>query len=166
MSNVAFNADGSLLAAGVEDSIVLWDVETLLPFDPVKVTERQVQNVLFHPQDTQVVFTLSGEEAIAWQWDGRQLETHQLLQPPDLETDDPIITGAAISPDGSLLMVICDQRQIIAWDTETGQHLEVPAFDLLYSESDPRDIYAVAFSPDGMYLAFGTGWGLSMFVVP
>jgi hypothetical protein len=76
------------------------------------------------------------------------------------ETAD--LTNSAISPDGTVAISVDSKDRVTAWDIENAEYIEVPGL----VSSDLGDIYAVDFSPDSMWLIFGSVAGLSFFVIP
>ncbi len=60
------------------------------------------------------------------------------------------VTCVAFAPDGSKLASGSEDKDVILWDTNTGQQRSI-------LRGQPNDINALAFSPDGKTLAVGSG---------
>jgi WD40 repeat protein len=138
--DVAFNADGTLLATAVDDQTRLWDVAT--------GTERST----FGPGATAVRFSPDGHAVATANPDGIRFweptTGRELASIPDTELGSSVL-GLAYSPDGSRLAVGCHNGTVRVWDVKTRQ----PLF-----EQPPR-LTAIAVSPDGRLLAVGDETG-------
>ena len=165
VSNVAFNADGTIMVIGVDETVTLWSVQDLFLINSFSVADETVQRVLLPSQQPDTIITIAGAKVKRWKWDGKELSNALQFDIPALETTDLSVTAADLSADGSVLITVYNKKEVIVWATDTGDLIDVPILSVLHSERDPRDIYSVGFSPDGMWLMFGTGFGMVYFIV-
>lgn len=140
---VAFAADGSLLFAGRSDGdLVALDPTVAQPRWQQPAHPNGVRAVLPHP-DARRAFT-AGWDREVWVWSVRRAQRARLVPP----LDEPP-SAAALSPDGRTLAVgLCHTYKVHLIDTDRGQ-----IHDSLMS--DEGAVFALAFSPDGTYLAAG-----------
>ena len=144
--SVALDPDGSRLAAvGPGHSIYLYAVSgNDVPPKLLGSHRDQVTSLRFHPDGSRLVSTSTDCTARLFDLSGGG-------DPITLLGHSASIKAAAFSPDGRLLATAANDHTVRIWDTGTGQCLMV-----LRNESA---VLSVAFSPDGGYLAAGTGAG-------
>jgi WD40 repeat protein len=136
--HIAFSADGSRLATNSDDyQIWIWDVQSGAVIK--KFTDQPAQATLtFSPAGKSLLvepsfgvpFVLDLQTDAAW----------TLGQKPDDIL--PHVYSAAFSPDGSMILVGADDRQIHRWDVASRKEAGV-----WMAHADTVD--AVAFGPDG-----------------
>jgi WD40 repeat protein len=140
--SLAFDPNGTLLAqGGWNGPIVLWDV----------VTHQSVDQ--FFPGSDEgicsLVFTADGQTLVAGSWDGTitlwDISEHQQVGLFDVGMSAALLD---LSPDGRLV-AISDFIDVRLLDLETGGFVGKP----LEGHDDVID--ALAFSPDGRWLATG-----------
>jgi serine/threonine protein kinase/WD40 repeat protein len=128
-----------LVASGVDQALYWWDSTNKLstPFEP-GWTRAQ-----FSPDGKWVL--LLGQPDKAQVWSVSPLRFHALL-----ETDTPLGSAAAFSPDGLTVAIGCHplnpEQEIFLWDTQTGRALGACI-------GHKMGIAALAFSADGRTLA-------------
>lgn len=164
VSNLSFSADGKWLASTADSSIVIWDTDTFNA-TTIDLEDGILQQVLFLPQSNDQLVTISSQSVHIWRIHETDYSLVATLEIPALPENSQL-TSATLNADGSVLIAIYDQQEVVVWDTTTGEQINIPALSVLQNEDDPRPVYDVAFSPDGYWLVFGTGYGLVFFVVP
>lgn len=140
VASVAFNTDGSLLAAGAGNTIRVWDVEAATVRTELEAEISDISSVAFSPDGTMLVY--GGADAAAWVWDLAS-DTHALL-----EGHNGQINALAFSPDGEMI-VSGDASSVRLWDAATGENLATLA------NPSGEAVNSVAFSPTGTLIASG-----------
>ena len=103
--------------------------------------------VVVIPETTQVAWaSSSGNNVIIWDF----VAGGDLVE---LAGHSGGITDITVSPDGALLVSASSDDSFIVWNVATGELLQT--FDQPDDPSIARDVYAVAFSPDGSTLLSG-----------
>jgi len=151
-SSVAFSPDGRVVAGGSRDSVVkLWDVNTGKEIRTLKGTGAGLNPVAFSPDGKTLASVTSGEglNRAVRLWDvatGNEIRT---LLPGQIGD----VTSVAFSPDGTAVGARgYVEGTIKAWSVATGELvLTAPAAKL--------SVQAMAFSPDGKFLAGGAYGG-------
>jgi WD40 repeat protein len=143
---IAFSPDSALLATGSTDGTVgVWKVATG-ETHPLNGHKERVQAVAFSPNG-KVLATADAAGAVKlWVWDGTNDWQERLPCPKGHKAP---VTGVVFSPDGGTLATVSQDRSVKLWDVITGQ--EQP--DL---ERPEGEVFSVAFSSDGKFLAIGT----------
>ncbi len=182
-NNIAISADGKILAAGaLDNSIVLWNLETLQPIgSPLTGLKSEVFSLAFSPDGkTLASSSIDSSDIVLW-----DTATGQQLGEP-LKGYTGIVYGLAFAPTTGILVSSSFQDQaIILWDAQTqkpiGQPIPEAAWDIAISPNGkllatsnlslwnlddpahPQQIqgptppggYTIAFSPNGKILALG-----------
>ncbi|MFE4171765.1 caspase family protein [Streptomyces sp. NPDC056909] len=151
VNSVAFSPDGRLLAAGSDDGrISVWDVGSAPPVEIARLEHgKEVQNVLFSPDGR--LMASAGHNGLAlWgtdDWRNRKWLTAKWT------------SGAAFSPDGSLLVALDSSGDVEWWSCTTEELVHtVPTGNVAV-------FGALAFSPDGTRLVAGASGMSSSLVV-
>ena len=133
--------DGSKLAAAGEDAVIrIWNLDASAPPRLLKGHARNIWDIAFSP-DGQRLASGSFDNSVRL-WDalsGRPIKT--------LSGHSQAIVGLAYSPDGKLLATGADDSTIRLWRAADGVPLKIIDNGL--------HVDAVAFSPDGHWLASG-----------
>ncbi|MGW0443795.1 nSTAND1 domain-containing NTPase [Streptosporangium sandarakinum] len=141
---VSFSPDGKTLATGGRDGH-LWDLRTRLPLgDPLKGHSGDVTALTFSPDGR--TLTTAGTDGVvrAWHVPARRPASEQPFGDADIQV-------MALSPDGKTVATVTeDDNGVQLWDLSTRR----PVSDRI--EVSDREVFDVAFSPDGARLAIGT----------
>lgn len=160
--DVAFNADGSLIAVADEQRIEIRRVaDGSLLGQPFEAHEAPSAEILFHPT-SDILASFANGQASVWNVAGNQAEILYTVQHPDL-------SSMAFDPKGRWLVTANLEGHVIIWDAENGDLLSEPV--LSFGRSLFDDLLAspllqgIAFSPDGRHFMTNHGreinlWGV------
>lgn len=157
VSSLVFNPDGQTLASGGPDeAIILWDVESGQPKDYLfAVHNNRVLSLAFSPDGrTLASGALDGSITL---WD----VAHGQPRGQPFIGHEGAVWSVAFSPDGQILASGGEDKSVILWDVSSilnpgvasGQRLGEPL------TGDNRQLWSVAFSPNGQFLAAGSTGG-------
>lgn len=151
--NVAFNADGTFLAASGKTNFQIWEffVEDnnvdYMPYLEVSGHKDDIQSLSFNPQQDLLLTSSLDQTIRVW-----NIHTGEQVAMIAGYMDTPIL---AYNHDGSLLAVAGEyegaNEAVVLLDGETGEVVRV-------LESDFNETDCLAFSPDGTLVAAGQGW--------
>src|SRR5262245_4560548 len=137
--SVAFSPDGRALvatSAAPEAAVQRWDVTTGKPLPAPRGVPVRVRSATFSPDGK--VIAGGGADGTAWLWDAG---TGKELRRVQVHDERLAVLSVAFSPDGKFLATasgaLVRMLDTAAWE-------EVPHFS-----GPDRELYAVAFSPDG-----------------
>jgi WD40 repeat protein/serine/threonine protein kinase/tetratricopeptide (TPR) repeat protein len=144
---IAFSPDGQTLASASWDGDVnIWDVATGKHRCTLRGHSTFVQSVAFSPDGK--TLASGGFDGTVKLWDVATWRERAILPKQEM------VPGLAFSPDGKILAIAGGEvGTVVLWDVAK---LERRATLRHSTESRPGP---VAFSPDGMTLASGSGWG-------
>jgi len=161
--SVDFSADGRLLASGSADRTVkLWNTETGRLIRTFHGHSSEVMSVQFSPAGHRIASGSEDETVRIWAADSGKLERE--LTGHELQG---AVKSVAWTPDGRRLATLASATTlnrptagtsaVRIWDVETGK-------ELLTLESHSTDLFTLAFSNNGRYLAAaGTGSHADLF---
>jgi WD40 repeat protein/tRNA A-37 threonylcarbamoyl transferase component Bud32 len=152
VSYVAFTPNGDqLVSGGCDGTIKVWD--TTIDRETMKLIGRHhfVTSVAFSPDGNHI---LTGSfHGTAKVWSVRTLSEKMTLPLQEAVSSDAI--RFEYSPDGKRIASISDGGTVKLWDAATGRMLMVLCRDQRRLDFRAQQRRALAFSPDGNYLAAG-----------
>jgi WD40 repeat protein len=150
---VAFSPNGEVVASASDDKIIrLWDLKSGREIQTLNGHTNGVYKSVFSP-DGKLLASCSVDQSVKI-WEvatGRELRT--------LSGHTQPVKALAFSPDGKLLASASNDGTVKLWDAAAGKEQRT----LKHTQSTPSQtdvdssVYAVAFSPDGKYIASGNG---------
>jgi WD40 repeat protein/serine/threonine protein kinase len=153
IQDLAFSADGALLASGSQSRVVVWDVATLRPRHTLETAGGGLLG--FTPDGRTLVAGPhefpAGQKRAFTRWD---VETGALSATRDVPGPRNVMVGR-LSRDGRtvyLMSYMPPEARLGAYDAVTGA-------DRFADPGHAGPVFAVAFSPDGRTLASGGGEG-------
>lgn len=148
---MAFNQDGTLLAATLDDgSTHVWNTATGDEVATIPASAESVRALAFRPDGRLVLASGGGTAEVREPVGGHLVK--------EVKGDWRWVLDMNLSPDGSLLATAEGDRFLTVWSMEDGSRLGgIPESG--YPASDPR------FSPDGKWLAAGTEGGVVLWNV-
>ncbi|MFM7149550.1 MAG: hypothetical protein ACKO23_06875, partial [Gemmataceae bacterium] len=146
-----FNPDGTLLVTPLANGqILMWDVATGKRLRVYLLLGEEHNGMTF----SKVAFNKDGKNLLGLSQDGKVhvWDSDSLEEQPTLEVSQQGIFAACVRPDGKAMAGIQVDQTLIVWETDTGKALA--SFKVEEGEGMAMRP-ALAFSPDGKYLASG-----------
>jgi len=152
VSCVAFTPNGEQLVSGGQDgTIKVWDAAMDRETTRLFGHYHSVNSVAFSPDGNDI---LTGSfHGTAKIWSVRTLSETMTLPLEEANYSDAI--RFEYSPDGKRIASISDGGTVKLWDASTGRMLTVLCRDQRHLDFRAQQRRALAFSPDGNYLAAG-----------
>lgn len=137
--------NGKFLAAGNYNQLDIWKTEDWSHVATLPGHQQLAWGAAITDDGKRLVS--SGWDNVVKLWDvAEQRELLNMPLPPDPRSAAGAIRSLSVSPDGKLLAVVCDERNVIIRERSTGR--------ILQALSGPEgEITAAAFSPDGSRVA-------------
>jgi WD40 repeat protein len=143
---VAYSADGRLLASAggrdQETNVGIWEAATGKPIHRL-YSKTFIKSVAFSHDSRRLASTGGSHELVLW-----DLATGEALR--SIRFGDRNFR-AVFSPDGRRLAAACEGQTVRLWDLATDQ-------ELVTLQTSGGQLWNVAFSPDGRYLATCSGY--------
>jgi WD40 repeat protein len=144
---VAISPDGRTLAAGSHNLVVRWELATGKALPPLPAGEGWIQCLAFSPDGK--LLAGGGIDPLVRFWDPRTgEESKRSLTVPDH------VRGLPFSPDGGTLAVVAGVGDSVLLADVNGLLPE------RWLKGPKRDLFCVAFSPDGRTVAAGNNEGI------
>ena len=141
--SVVFSPDGKSIASGsLDNTVIIWDIETGNPTKTLKGHTDSVYSVAFSPDGKYIVSGSSDKTIKIW-----DVETGNLIK--TLQGHVNSVWSVAFSTDGKYIASGSFDNTVIIWDVATGNPTKT-----LQGHTD--SVYSVAFSPDGKYIVSGS----------
>ncbi|MGB7924276.1 MAG: caspase family protein [Pyrinomonadaceae bacterium] len=149
---VAFSPDGETLASvGADGTTRLWNVGSGVEMR--SLAGHNAQSVVFSP-DGKRLATGGGGKIVLWDiYSGASLK--------QMKVNASVLRSIAFSPDGGLLASGGEDNLVHLWNVASGAELKALSGHTASPKTGSRgayeidDVHAVAFSPDGKWLASG-----------
>ncbi|HEY4337779.1 MAG TPA: hypothetical protein VGM89_17820, partial [Puia sp.] len=143
-----------ILAEGdANGAVTFWDLATGQKLGPpVAAHKKKITYMAMNRAGT--MLATGGPDGFLYLWD----VARRIVISPPLKARLGEVYDIAFSPDGSTVAVSYDQNAIALWDAGRFQ-LKAPLINLNVSAS------CIAFTPDGRFLAIGSGYGSAKKVV-
>jgi WD40 repeat protein len=155
-------AGGAAISGGYDGGLIWWDLQARQVIRVVEAHSRWIRQLAVSPDGSKLASV--ADDMVCRVWDagsGRalhELRGHAELTPQHFSS---MLYACAFSPDGRLLATADRVAHIVIWDVASGRQLAVLDAPTLYTWDGVQRIRsiggprAVAFSPDGAYLAVG-----------
>lgn len=161
--SISMSADGRWLVASADNRLLIYDISTGSLIKEIVIRVPNIDLAMFDESDSHNLFILT-DRVDLWRWSDTPTDIVHVATFESIlrEKDNYPIMDAAISPDGSILITVDYANCIRTWDIIQRQEIET-----LLSVSDlcTDTIYDIAFSPDGLWLVYGST-GFHAWVVP
>lgn len=159
---LAFNTTGNYISVNHGSSgVLVYDFSGNAVYDSAAASLDSDVRVLISPNDGKLVAASSNYGILVWDFAAGG-------DPATLTGHTSSIEDMTISPDGTLLVSGSSDDSFIVWDLTTNEMIE--QYQMPDTDYSNRDVYAVAFSPDGKTLLTGHGakvrfWNVSDFTM-
>ncbi|KAF6750537.1 hypothetical protein DFP72DRAFT_817605 [Ephemerocybe angulata] len=170
VTSIAFSPDGTRLVSGSHDGIlILWDISTgNIVCEPFTGHRGGVTSVAFSPSGHRILSSSCDKQLLIWDADCTDEEPYTLTPFLDIPAHQDNVKSVAFSPDGLRIVSGSDDETIRLWDAETGEPINDVRFhreDLAghhehrfpQPPSHLQGVDVVAYSPDGAFIASGSG---------
>ena len=151
INSVVFSPNGTLLASASDDAAIrMWDTRTLEQIGVLETRSGGVTSLAFQP-DGKRLASLNGRVAATPRHKGgdmaiRLWEVESRKQVAISQYHNASVESVALSPDGTLLAVGCQDGVVELWDIGSRKRIDV-------MQGRSAMVQCVAFSPDGSLLA-------------
>lgn len=154
---IAFNSEGTVLAASDGPTVRLWDPATgRLIRDPIPGTGGGsgviVSDLVFNPAGSVLAIFDSDGTARLW-----NTETQRTIGAPFATGSVVDVNAIAFNPSGTLLAAASEDGTVRRWDTATARPIGSP---LKNGAARSGGVNPLAFSPDGRMLATANDLGI------
>ncbi|MDX2254129.1 MAG: serine/threonine-protein kinase [Pseudanabaenaceae cyanobacterium bins.39] len=143
---IKISPNGKIVAvANANQTIEIWDLQTLTILQVLKGHKGRVYDVYFSPDSKKLVSASDSREIIVW-----EVNSGKILY--QLDGHQERIYTSIFSPDGKMVASSGGDSTIRLWDVETGKQIK-----LLQEKSW---VYDVSFTPDSKTLVSGSKAGV------
>jgi WD40 repeat protein len=134
-----------IASGGDGKDATLWDITNGRVIAQSQTAKGAVTSLAFSP-DGAILAAGSQDKKVFL----LEVVSFKLLRVLDRHTEG--VLAVAYAPDGKQLASVGKDNRVVLWDTATGQPTTLPG--------DSVNVHAVAFSPDGRFVVFGSGAAL------
>lgn len=150
VNDLAFSPDGALLAAATTDgAVVLWSWPAAAELGRLTGHDGAVNSLAFDPLGPWLVSGGSDARLIRW-------DLARLVEADRREAHVRPIRGVAFDPTGVLIASVADDGTAVVANEATGRQPYPPLRIIPADDGQSVRLSAVAFSPDGRWLAAGS----------
>jgi WD40 repeat protein len=139
---VAFSPDGTLLVAAGQECLAIWRCENGR-FQPVVMQTGPTHRCLTFSPNGQTLALGNDDGSVSL------CEMPAAREVMLVRAHQTAVRSVAFSPDGRRIVTSGQDRQVLLWDTQSGELLRQ------LSNPGPNPVQLVAFSPDGRCIAIG-----------
>jgi WD40 repeat protein len=155
-------AGKTAVSGGYDGRLIWWDIETRKQVRAVPAHSKWIRKLAISPDGKMIAST--GDDMVCRLWDAasggmlRELRGHQEQTPHHFPS---MLFVCTFSPDGRFLATADKVGHIVVWDVSGGKPVKTLEAPGLYTWDPVQRIHsiggirALAFSPDGKYLAAG-----------
>ena len=134
--SLAFSPNGKVLAQGIYEQIVLWDIETGKQRDNYLVNDGMITSLVFSPDGETLASsnTTNDKSVILYDTTTNQVKAYLSGHPSR-------ITYLNYSPDGKIIVGASENGMITAWDASTGVSFQPALGTVVFADISNYEFY-------------------------